>query len=261
MLAALDMTLVAIADALSDALQNFAFAPPITHVYRPLVYARQPAAQYMTRWGAPGKKALLVGMNPGPFGMAQTGVPFGDVGMVRDWLGIEAAVGQPEVVHPKRPVDGFACSRSEVSGTRLWGWAAAQFGRPEAFFKQFFVYNYCPLVFMEESGKNFTPDKLPAAMRARLFAACDAALVATAAALGCDTIIGIGGFAAQRCQAAFAGTDKHIGQVLHPSPASPMANRGWAAQATRALEAMHLLPERCVSPVAQAAAKAASRRR
>src|SRR5688572_32536315 len=95
-------------------------------------------------------------MNPGPFGMAQTGVPFGDVAMVRDWLGIVAAVAKPRDEHPKRPVLGFECQRSEVSGARLWGWARARFGTPQRFFERFFVANYCPLAFMESSGANRT---------------------------------------------------------------------------------------------------------
>ena len=39
---------------------------------------------------APGRKeAVFLGMNPGLWGMAQTGVPFGTVSLVRDWMGIE----------------------------------------------------------------------------------------------------------------------------------------------------------------------------
>src|SRR5688500_13713287 len=99
------------------------FAAPVTHVYDPLVYARDPHEAYLDRWGRGRKEVLLLGMNPGPFGMGQTGIPFGDVTMVRDWLGIHGRVTRPAREHPKRPVLGFDCPRSEVSGTRLWGWA------------------------------------------------------------------------------------------------------------------------------------------
>jgi len=104
-------------------------------------------------------------MNPGPFGMAQIGVPFGEIASARDWLGLEGPVGQPRTVNPKRPVEGFACARSEVSGQRLWGLFRARFGAPEAFFAEHFVANYCPLVFFE-GGRNLTPDKLPMAEHA-----------------------------------------------------------------------------------------------
>lgn len=115
-------------------------------------------------------------MNPGPFGMAQTGVPFGEVELVRDWLGIDTKIGKPPREHPKRPIEGFACQRREISGQRLWGFARARFERPERFFARFFVWNYCPLLFLEASGRNLTPDKLRAAERAPLEAACDGAL-------------------------------------------------------------------------------------
>ncbi len=179
---------------------------------------------------------LLVGLNTGPFGMAQTGVPFGDVAMVRDFLGIHAPVMTPVREHPKRPVQGFDCPRSEVSGTRLWGWIRDRFGTPEAFFRDFFVANYCPLVFMEDSARNRTPDKLPAAERAGLFAACDEALQQVVAAMDPAVVVGIGGFAERRAREAlpeFAGT---IGGILHPSPASPLANRDWARQAEAQLK-------------------------
>ena len=132
------------------------FGPPVTHVYNPLEYARGPYLEYLARFGHPPKEAVFVGMNPGPFGMAQTGVPFGDVSAVSGWMGIRGAVGRPPTEHPKRPVLGFECPRSEVSGSRLWSWARSRFGSAEAFFGRFFVANYCPLVFLEESGRNRT---------------------------------------------------------------------------------------------------------
>jgi len=169
-----------------------------------------------------------VGMNPGPFGMAQTGVPFGDRGMVRDWMGIEEAVARPGAEHPKRPVQGFACARGEVSGQRLWGWARDRFGPPEAFFARFFVANYCPLVFMEESGRNRTPDKLPKAERDALYAVCDRALAATIDHLQPRWVLGIGRFAEGRIRAVVGERGITVGSVPHPSPASPKANQGWA---------------------------------
>jgi len=220
---------------LARAVDALAFAPPVTHVYDPLVHAREPHERYLARWARPGIEALLVGMNPGPFGMAQTGVPFGEVTLVREWLGIEGRVERPEREHPARPIEGFACRRSEVSGARLWGWARARFGTPEAFFARFFVWNYCPLVFMEASGKNRTPDKLPAGERAPLFAACDEALRAITAHLGPELVVGVGAFARERAREALAGSPVRIGTILHPSPASPAANRDWVGQVERAL--------------------------
>jgi single-strand selective monofunctional uracil DNA glycosylase len=230
-----DPPLVAVGDTLARRLARLRFAPPVAHVYHPLRYARAPWREYLLRYGAAPREVVLFGMNPGPFGMAQTGVPFGEVGLVRDWLGIEAPVGRPPDEHPKRPVQGFACPRSEVSGARLWGWARDRFGTPERFFARFFVANYCPLLFLEASGRNLTPDKLRAADREPLLAACDDALRRTVELLRPRLVVGIGHFAEGRARAVLAGTDVPIGRIPHPSPASPAANRDWAGQAERAL--------------------------
>lgn len=229
------MELVDIALRLRRDVARLRFAPPVAYVYDPLDYAWEAHRAYLERYGSGEPKILLLGMNPGPFGMAQTGVPFGDVGMVRDWLGIVAPVGRPAREHPKRPVLGFDCPRGEVSGQRLWGWARDTFGTPQRFFERFFIANYCPLVFMEKSGRNLTPDKLPRAESAALFAACDAALRRTVEQLRPEYVVGVGRFAGDRAAAALKGTQVRLGAVPHPSPASPAANRGWAAQMTRAL--------------------------
>ncbi|MBN2311312.1 MAG: single-stranded DNA-binding protein [Candidatus Hydrogenedentes bacterium] len=225
----------AITNRLLGDIEGLRFAPPVTHVYNPLVYARKPYDAYWRRFGRAPKEVVLLGMNPGPFGMAQVGVPFGDVAMVRDWLGIEGPVASPPFEHPKRPVQGFACPRREVSGTRFWGWARSAFGEPDAFFSRFFVANYCPLCFMEHSGRNRTPDKLPARERLPLFAACDRALRSTVQLLRPRYVFGIGAFAEARAREALAGLELSVGRILHPSPASPAANRGWAQAAADTL--------------------------
>jgi len=229
------MELIAAADELSRALAHLTFAEPVTHVYNPLVHARRNYVAYVEAFGQGRKRAVFLGMNPGPWGMAQTGVPFGDAKMVRNWLGIAHPVDRPAVEHPKRPVQGVDCPRSEVSGTRLWGAVQAHFGPPARFFRRFFVANYCPLCFLEASGRNRTPDQLPLQERRPLFEACDAHLRRMVRALSPGHVVGIGAFAANRARAALEGLEVEVGQVLHPSPANPAANRGWAEQATRTL--------------------------
>ncbi|MBI3549147.1 MAG: single-stranded DNA-binding protein [Elusimicrobia bacterium] len=222
-----------VARALSETLAALRFKPPVACVYNPLEYAWDAHRQYVERWGSGRRDVLLVGMNPGPWGMAQTGVPFGEVSLVRDWIGVTAAVNKPKREHPKRPVQGLACPRREVSGARLWGWARDSFRTPERFFEKFFVINYCPLMFMEESGRNLTPDKLPAGERAPLESACDRALRELASYYKPRMIIGVGNFAADRAREALSGVDVGIHSLLHPSPANPQANKGWAAAADR----------------------------
>ncbi len=186
------MRLVDIAQKLAEEAGRLRFASPVSHVYNPLAYAWEAHAQYLERFGGTPKEILLLGMNPGPWGMVQTGVPFGEVGAVRDWLKIDTAIGRPDPEHPKRPVIGLACTRSEVSGARLWGWARDLFGTPERFFTRFFVANYCPLAFMESTGRNRTPDKLPICERKTLLEICDRALRRTVEFLHPDLVVGVG---------------------------------------------------------------------
>jgi single-strand selective monofunctional uracil DNA glycosylase len=234
------LDLVRAADELAGAVDALRFGEPVTHVYNPLRYAALAHREYLRRYANAKKRIVFLGMNPGPFGMAQTGVPFGEVTLVRDWLGIDKPVGRPEREHPKRKVEGFACTRSEVSGARLWGALAERYGQPDRFFAERFIANYCPLVFMEASGKNRTPDKLPPGERDALYAACDAHLRALVRALEPEWVIGVGKFGEARAQAALEGSSVRVGSILHPSPASPLANRGWADQADVQLKQLGL---------------------
>jgi single-strand selective monofunctional uracil DNA glycosylase len=227
--------LIAAARRLRREADELRFKAPVTHVYNPLDYAWGPYAAYVRKFGSAPKRVLFLGMNPGPFGMAQTGVPFGEVAAVRDWLRIECPVGKPPREHPRRLITGFACARSEISGRRLWSLFAKRFATPERFFAEHIVMNYCPLAFLESSGRNRTPDKLPPPEKAALFAACDRHLLAIIAALRPEWLIGVGDFAARRAQQVFGHTPLRLGRILHPSPASPAANRNWQTLATRQL--------------------------
>jgi single-strand selective monofunctional uracil DNA glycosylase len=222
---------------LNAALSGLRFSPPVDRVYRPLEYAWRAHQRYLEKYATGTKRVLFLGMNPGPFGMVQTGVPFGEVAAVRDWLGIEEPVGKPADEHPKRPVEGFQCKRSEVSGRRLWGLFAERFGKPDSFFESHFVLNFCPLVWMSASGANLTPDKLPAAEMEPVEKACLRHLADVISIMRPSFLIGIGGFAEERLRRAAltTGGDAEIGRILHPSPASPAANRGWAEAASRQL--------------------------
>ncbi len=225
-----------IIDELVQATEALTFSEPVTHVYNPLIYARKPHDLYLEKFGQLGARIILLGMNPGPWGMVQTGVPFGEIPAVRDWMGITAPVNKPENEHPKRPIEGFDCTRSEVSGRRLWAWAQKAFGQPEDFFSRFFVVNYCPLVFMEAGGRNRTPNNLPAAEKKPLLAACDLALRQTVDLLKPEHVIGIGAFAEQRAKAALTDYNLPIGRITHPSPANPKANQGWEKVITKELK-------------------------
>ena len=264
-----------ISSRLSSECKTLHFGNYAAAVYNPLEYAFSPHNLYLELAGSSPKKAIFLGMNPGPWGMAQTGVPFGEVSAVRDWLGIEAAVKKPKPEHPRRPIEGFACKRSEVSGRRLWGLFRERYKTPSAFFRGHFVANYCPLVFMRESGKNITLNELPAEDKRPLFEICDRALAGTIWLLKPEWVIGVGGFAKKRidivkekyfsCDGAKSDNSKSdnsksdsaksdneksnstkkssgnlkynfsTAKILHPSPASPKANAGWEREVIKTL--------------------------
>lgn len=231
--------LITAARELSAAVAPMRFAAPVTHVYNPLDYAWAPHEEYLRRFGDGRKKIIFVGMNPGPFGMVQIGVPFGEIAAARDWMKLSAPIVKPTQETPDRPIEGWTCARSEVSGRRLWGLFAERFGTAEAFFREHLVANYCPLAFFE-GRRNLTPDKLPAAEQAPLLAACDAHLRRLVEITGAEWVIGIGAWSELRAREACVGLDLRFGRVLHPSPASPAANRGWSEAATKQLVAQGL---------------------
>ena len=230
--------LIAAARQLSRAVGRLRFTAPVAHVYNPLDYAWAVHEAYIRRFGSTRKRVLFLGMNPGPHGMMQTGVPFGEIAAVRDWMGILAAVRQPAWAHAKLPVHGFAHTRSEVSGRRLWGLFAERFGAATNFFAEHYVANYCPLGFLSATGANLTPDKLRSAEAGPLFGACDEHLREVAAALRPEWVVGVGGFAADRAAEGLSESAARFGRILHPSPANPAANADWAGTATRELQGL-----------------------
>lgn len=223
----------------SSAVDRLTFAEPVTKVYNPLDYASGLHEAYLQRFASTPKKVIFLGMNPGPFGMVQTGIPFGEVDAVKNWLKLDGAIRIPKPVYAQRPIEGLACTRSEVSGRRLWGYFAEEYATPDDFFAQNFVANYCPLAFLS-GARNVTPDKLPKSEAAPLYALCDAYLVDLVTTLKAEWVIGVGKFARQRAEKVLAGIGIKFGDILHPSPASPAANRGWRDVAHRQLQELGL---------------------
>jgi single-strand selective monofunctional uracil DNA glycosylase len=205
--------------------------PESLYVYDPLVYAWQPHRMYLENYCSHPVPLFLLGMNPGPFGMAQTGVPFGEVTAVKEFLHITAPVGKPEKEHPKRPVDGFSCKRSEVSGRRLWGFLESYYHTAAVCFTHLVVMNYCPLVFMDggPTGKNVTPDKLGKEMEGRLDAICLSYLKDCVSFYHPSLLVGIGQYAKKKLETVSDGVP--VDSLIHPSPGNPQANKGWDIQA------------------------------
>ena len=218
-------------ERLCEAVDALKFSLPVTHVYNPLGYAHDGFAQYLAKC-PDNPRVVFVGMNPGPWGMAQTGVPFGEVEAVREFLNItHIDITPPENMHPSYTVKGLACTRSEVSGRRLWGLFRERFGSAVEFLREHIVLNYCPLLFIAE-GRNFTPDKLKREERVKLFAICDECLRGVVGELGAEYVVGVGSFAERRARESLEGSGVKVVKVLHPSPASPASNQDWAGKVT-----------------------------
>ena len=196
------------------------------HITNPLDYARDCHEEYLNRYGNLGAKTLMLGMNPGPWGMAQCGVPFGATAMVRELLKIDHPVQQPQNAHPKRPIIGLSLARQEASGTRLWNLLNQHYGTAEEIHEQVFIVNHCPLLLLDENARNITPDKISGKAVTKLMDVCDQHLRDVVEALGITRIIGVGKYAEKRAKIAI-GEDKGvlITSCWHPSPASPLANR------------------------------------
>ena len=175
----------------------------------------------------------MVGMNPGP---VRDGADGRAVRRRRRWCATSSASrgrsGSRRVEHPRRPIAGFDCHRSEVSGTRFWGWARDRFGTAERFFERVYVANWCPLVFMEESGRNVRRTSCPPPSARRSSSVCNEALARVAETLARRSS-SASAASPSSGRARRSATSVRIGRILHPSPASPAANNDWPASSTR----------------------------
>ncbi|PBC29090.1 Single-strand selective monofunctional uracil DNA glycosylase [Apis cerana cerana] len=224
-------------------LGKITFHSPIEYVYSPLEYAFNIHTMYVQKYCNTIKKILFLGMNPGPWGMSQTGVPFGEISMVRDWLKICGPVGKPVKEQPKRKVTGFQCNRSEISGKRLWSLFQKLCGSPEKFFQQAYIHNYCPIALMKKNGCNITPAEIKAGSEIQiLHSSCDKALLDIIKIIKAEIIIGIGGYAEKRAQFVIQSSKLPV-KVLclpHPSPRA-VNNKNWSEKATKKLSEFGLL--------------------
>jgi single-strand selective monofunctional uracil DNA glycosylase len=217
-----------LSDKCTKKIPNLLKHKDVAHVTNPLDYAWELHEQFITKWAGCGAKTLLLGMNPGPYGMAQTGVPFGATKMATDVLGMEPVELQtPSGAHPKRPIQGLSMERQEVSGTRFWTFMVEHFGSIESTFSNIFVVNHCPLLILGETGRNITPVDIPKSIINPILDLCDQHLKSVVDIMGIERIVGVGNYAKKRAKTIVPELD--IDAMWHPSPASPLANRNGGA--------------------------------
>ena len=210
-------------------------------VYNPLNYAWDVHEEFIRRTGGNGAKCILLGMNPGPHGMGQMGIPFAATSVVRDLIGITGiSVAKPEVIHPRRPVNGLEHTKEEVSGTRLWGLLQHRYGTIDKISKEIYVVNHCPLMILNGvRGTNVTPNNISGKSVEELMDICDQHLREVVNALDATKVVGIGKYAEKRAVSALCGLGVSVETCWHPSPASPLANRNggadWRANISKVL--------------------------
>ena len=199
----------------------------VDYVYNPLIYAWEPHKAFIELGGNKGAKTILLGMNPGPHGMGQMGIPFAATSIVRDLFKIRnLPVLQPEKIHPKRKVIGLGWHKEEISGTRLWNALIDYYGTTENIFSKVFVVNHCPLMFFKGvNATNVTPDKIPGETIKKIIQRCDIYLKDIVEIMQIETVIGVGKYSKKRAEIALKDTKVNLKSCWHPSPASPLANK------------------------------------
>ena len=216
--------------ALSSSLDALVPESPVL-TYNVLSYAWDNHEAYLRMALGKGAGTVMLGMNPGPYGMAQTGVPFGAVSFVRTYLGIDGKVGHPANESPLRPIVGMDIRRDEASGKAVWT-MASHYGSRDEFLSRCTVLNYCPLLFLDEKGRNFTPDCLQRDFRSKIEDLCTASLSSILAILSPSSVIALGRFAEGKAKAC---TSASVYYFPHPSPLNPSSYSFWKEKALEEL--------------------------
>lgn len=208
-----------------------------TFIYNPLSYAKESLFKYFGYFKDHEVNTVYLGMNPGPYGMLQTGIPFGAVDKVRQFLNINDGVKKPYIEHPFRPITGFETKRNEISGTRLWSLFEEVYKTKENFFSDNAVLNYCPLAFLAEDKRagNIALDKIKGEYRGEIERVCDKYLNLYLMLLKPKVLVGIGQYAYKVLLRNEYKCDK-VFSIPHPSPANPKANVNWIENTINVLE-------------------------
>ena len=195
-------------------------------IYNPLDYAKDNYYEYLQNYVNEYIDNIFLGMNPGPYGMVQTGIPFGEINYVKNYLKINNTVNKPKTEHCKKIITGMNTERSEISGFRFWSLIKSKYQTAELFAEKNAVLNYCPLCFIEntQKGKNITPEMLSKSDKNQINICCDEYLKNIIMLIQPKKLIGIGSYAYKRfCKVSTLPTF----YMLHPSPLNPKANKNW----------------------------------
>lgn len=244
----MNSSVLKITTRLRDRASKICFEHKVGWYYNPLDYAWPVHRAYKESLCNPSGRALLVGMNPGPWGMGQTGVPFGDPQIVGDWMGLgkDFVIKKPASERDSRPVNGFDSERREGSGQRLYGFLKECFGNLKNFFEANFVISYCPLLMFTPEAKNLTPPNLLKKEKKKIYSICDPYLKDMINIYSPEVLVGIGKFATERLREVSPSDGDDIFRIPHPSPANPEATRNggsyWRSRVKKVLTEANLIP-------------------
>ena len=98
--------LLEVEDRLTNDLDKLQFKKPVELVYNPLKYAKEPHSLFVRMYCNGTKPVLMLGLNPGPWGMAQTGVIY--LFLFDSRRGVLMGGGDREVSYPQAKVLNFA---------------------------------------------------------------------------------------------------------------------------------------------------------
>lgn len=236
---------ISLENDLVSQLNNLNYGPNVEYIYSPLDYASNLHKVFLKKFLCTSKKVLFLGINPGPWGMCQTGIPFGEVNIVRSYLRVDGEVLTPTNCHPQRPITGLNCHRSEVSGKRLWDlFIELSEGDPYKFFKDCFIHNYFPLALMNNNAKNITPGDLKSEYQKELQEICDKSLSDILTLFHTEIIVAIGKYAEKRSNEVvkkFRLTNIKVVQIPHPSPRSVGTAEKWKKETLVQLKSYNIL--------------------
>ncbi|XP_054745917.1 single-strand selective monofunctional uracil DNA glycosylase [Anastrepha obliqua] len=226
---------------LNNTLQDIVRPVSITHVYNPVEYASGLHCAYLQKFLDGPKRVMFVGMNPGPNGMGQTGVPFGNILTVRNEMSLSGSVQQPPSVHVKRPVRGFECSIEEPSGVRIWSlFKKLAGGSLNTFGRQCFVHNFCPLIFYDNAGRNITPSELKGDYKEKIGKECLDVLDLELDLVKPEILVAVGLYMYGMVSRSRHAKDLKIYKLPHPSPRS-LNNQNWPEKAEQLLLELDLV--------------------
>jgi len=129
-------------------------------VWNPALYALDIYQEYLTKFPPEPGAILALGLNPGPYGMAQTGIPFTDCRTASGALGMEMTIpgkAPDDLISRLKKANGKWRGTYERSSLGMYRFLILAWGDIKTAYRNWFVGNPCPLLFLDPERWNVTP--------------------------------------------------------------------------------------------------------